>query len=241
MPYARTKRKKTYSRKPRAPRSTRKARSTRKVPRAPRSMDYTKPMPLQLNCKFKYVSEQKTLTTGVAGVAVHTYVLNSLFDPDFTGVGHQPYGFDQLTPFYRRYRVNGAKVTIRFFDQSTDGCRVGYKARNHLDLYATAFSTASEIRETPNNQIKVISSGGKASSKFVNKYFTNHVLNGVSKIKYAVDDSYAADVTASPVNRNWLDVLCSGPVDNTSGQNVKYTIEIVYYTTMYALYTQSPS
>ncbi|WP_218254000.1 hypothetical protein, partial [Candidatus Magnetobacterium casense] len=31
--------------------------------------------------------------------------LNSLFDPNRSGIGHQPYGFDQLATLYNRYRV----------------------------------------------------------------------------------------------------------------------------------------
>lgn len=215
-------------------------RAMRPMSRVIASRDFTIPLPESMDVRFKYVSNQYSLTTGVIGVAVHQYHLNSLFSPEVIG-GHQPYGFDQLTPFYRRYRVNTCKVLIRFFDQSTDGCRVGYKARNYLDTYNTPVNTASAIRETPNSQVKVISTGGPASKKFVAHTFVQSELSGVSKIKHAVDDAFAADVTAPPVNKNYLDVFCSGPVDNTSGQNVKYTIEMIFDCTMYALKTQLQS
>ena len=40
--------------------------------------------------------------------------MNSLFDPDFTGTGHQPYYFDQFATIYQRYTVIGSKLTATF-------------------------------------------------------------------------------------------------------------------------------
>jgi len=34
-----------------------------------------------------------------------TFNLNSIFDPDRTGTGHQPYGHDTFQTLYNRYRV----------------------------------------------------------------------------------------------------------------------------------------
>jgi hypothetical protein len=45
----------------------------------------------------------------------YTFRLNSTFDPDLTGVGHQPLGRDQLAGvLYNRYRVHSVKVTVDF-------------------------------------------------------------------------------------------------------------------------------
>lgn len=44
---------------------------------------------------------------------------NSIFDPDYTGVGHQPLGFDQWMTLYTRYHVIGAKCTATFVANDT--------------------------------------------------------------------------------------------------------------------------
>lgn len=49
-------------------------------------------------------------STGVT--ATHVFRANSLFDPDFTGLGHQPLGFDQWSVFYDEYCVLGAKINV---------------------------------------------------------------------------------------------------------------------------------
>ena len=38
--------------------------------------------------------------------------LNSLFDPNLSGLGHQPRGFDQLMAVYEKYTVVAAKITV---------------------------------------------------------------------------------------------------------------------------------
>ena len=43
---------------------------------------------------------------------VYQFALNSVYDPDQSGVGHQPRGHDQWSTMYKRYCVIGAKVLV---------------------------------------------------------------------------------------------------------------------------------
>ena len=47
------------------------------------------------------------------GIAKQYMRMNSLFDPDQTGTGHQPYYFDQFAALYNRYTVLGSKANCR--------------------------------------------------------------------------------------------------------------------------------
>ena len=60
--------------------------------------------------KMKYSENVITGSTGV-----YRFALNNLFDPNLTGVGHQPHGFDQLSTIYNRYRVIGATYSINAY------------------------------------------------------------------------------------------------------------------------------
>lgn len=63
--------------------------------------------------KLKYC-ETFTLNVGAVGLpAWEGFNMGSLMDPNFTGTGHQPRGFDELKPFYNSSLVIGAKITVR--------------------------------------------------------------------------------------------------------------------------------
>ena len=57
--------------------------------------------PDQLVVKLKY-TDQINLTN-IVGYGSYVYRMNSLFDPDLTGSGHQPLGFDQYAQLYRSF------------------------------------------------------------------------------------------------------------------------------------------
>lgn len=62
--------------------------------------------------KLKYV-DLKSYDAGQASSVFNTYRANSVFDPDLTGAGHQPHGFDQWSQFYGKWVVTHVKVTLR--------------------------------------------------------------------------------------------------------------------------------
>lgn len=114
MPYS--KRKRTTRRRPkrRTARRQRKGRMTRPLPVI---------LPNRYTCRLKYVSEFQ-LNPGTAGIASQVYRANCCYDPDSTGSGHQPMGFDQLCLMFNQFTVLGSKITVRA-TESTAGSLLG--------------------------------------------------------------------------------------------------------------------
>jgi hypothetical protein len=54
---------------------------------------------------FKYSSIHALTYGGLGAAAVYQFRANSIFDPDLTGVGHQPLASDEWGAFYNKYRV----------------------------------------------------------------------------------------------------------------------------------------
>jgi len=74
----------------------------------------------QYTCQVRYFERGFSIDPSIGGVAAsHVFSANGLFDPDITGVGHQPSGFDQLMTFYDHYTVTHAKITVTAKNQDS--------------------------------------------------------------------------------------------------------------------------
>lgn len=62
---------------------------------------------------LKY-SDTQVYNPTLGGIVTNIYRLNSCFDPDQTGVGHQPRAFDEYMNLYERYEVLSAKGKVVF-------------------------------------------------------------------------------------------------------------------------------
>jgi hypothetical protein len=54
-----------------------------------------------------------------SGLSVQTYRINSLYDPDYTGAGTQPVGFDEIAQIYDRWRVEKVRIKITVVNSGT--------------------------------------------------------------------------------------------------------------------------
>lgn len=62
--------------------------------------------------------EEVNIPNKTAGSATYNFILNGLFDPNSTGIGHQPRGFDQWMQIYNKYTVIGARVKVEPLSRS---------------------------------------------------------------------------------------------------------------------------
>lgn len=65
-------------------------------------------------------SEKVSISSAAVTDAVGTHVFsaNGCFDPNVTGIGSQPRGFDQLMALYDHYTVTKARIKVRFLNTS---------------------------------------------------------------------------------------------------------------------------
>lgn len=65
-------------------------------------------------------------TVTLATVTSRLFRLNSLYDPDLSGLGTQPVGYDQWAAFYNKYRVVSTEVEIRVENRLAESFTVVY-------------------------------------------------------------------------------------------------------------------
>lgn len=70
--------------------------------------------------------EQGLNITGTAGaLAKYQFSANGCYDPNITGAGHQPLGFDTMMTFYEQGVCLASKITVTFMNNGANACRVG--------------------------------------------------------------------------------------------------------------------
>ncbi len=93
--------------------------ATFRNPRYSRAVFHGIGFPDQLRCTLKY--KETGITFSGATPAAQVFRINSLFDPNLTGVGHQPNYFDQLTAVYGQYVVLAARAEARITNENNTG------------------------------------------------------------------------------------------------------------------------
>lgn len=69
--------------------------------------------------------ENVSVTTGASSVGNYVFAANGLYDPNITGTGHQPMGFDQMMLIYNHYTVTRSRILVTARNASTTlGCYV---------------------------------------------------------------------------------------------------------------------
>jgi len=69
--------------------------------------------------------ETVTFAGSVSAVAAYLFSTNGCFDPNVTGTGHQPNGFDEVMKFYNHYTVVSSKIRVMFTNRTANTCHVG--------------------------------------------------------------------------------------------------------------------
>lgn len=78
------------------------------------------PLPETFKASLRYCSKTISLDPGVAGIpGQQLFATNGLFDPDVSGTGHQPMGYDQFMAIYSTYTVTSSKITVYGFNKDT--------------------------------------------------------------------------------------------------------------------------
>lgn len=169
-------------------------------------------------CKMKY---SQAVQLNINNNYLYQFNLNSLFDPDRTGTGHQPYGFDQLSNLYNRYRVIGCYYTVSAYAVGSP-LRVVTLPSND----ATAgWNNVSEVCENPRAKWKLQIPGGPA--QIIKGYVSLPSLMGRNNQEYRADDRFQAQVTVSPSELAVLNIGAGTLSDSSFTADVVVTLHFV--------------
>jgi len=166
--------------------------------------------------KLFYYDYGHELTSTAASVARYRYRANDLFDPDQTGTGHQPMGFDEAMKYYDQFTVLQSKITVRFVSESASVPMVcGVK----LNDDTTNETNTSDIIENGLNRTNILvgTGGGPHQVKQIVLGCDVAKFFGRPKGRNIIDDpNLFGTAAASPTEEAYYQIFAYAAVNTTT-------------------------
>jgi hypothetical protein len=177
-----------------------------------------------------YSETSLSVSSSAGSATTYFFSANGLFDPNTTGTGHQPMGFDQMMLMYEQYTVISSKISVQFINSS------GANVYNNVGIYLSPDTTNIVV---PSRLIENGQMVWKTMSP-TNQYCPNATLSlncniatyfGRNRNQRALldDDNLFGTVAANPSEQVYYGLITYDPtlVANTSAD---FTVIIEYHT-----------
>lgn len=194
------------------------------------------PLPQRFITKHKYA---EVISSALGGGTYGTcrLNLNSIYDPNQSGGGHQVMMFDQLSALYNRYRVIGCSYRISCaVSDNTVPLQVALVPSNET---IPSPSNIAQIRESP--RAKYVLQGAGANIRTISGYVSLPSLFGRTKAQYMADDRYQSTVTTSPSELAVLNCFAGLLSEGSSTATVYFNIELNYHVEWFDIQPQAQS
>lgn len=183
-------------------------------PKNPRS-----PMPASSRGTLRYIQTGLNLDAAASIPAKYYFRANDLFDPDYTGTGHQPMGFDQWMTLYNKFTVTSSKIKV-VFNNTTD-----YVSADYI-VYCRKITSPDN-----NNLVDTLESAGckwRVMSKYSSPVLSDSYVSSRHHPTLSVeDDNLFGTAAGSPADQWYYEIGVSGDA-NQDVAEVKFHVEIEY-------------
>lgn len=167
--------------------------------------------PLALNCS-------------VGTTVAYVFSANGLYDPDITGSGHQPYGFDQLMAMYNHYTVISSKCQVRWYNNTNFPVNCGIALRD--DSSGVNGTAISQILETPGTVSRMLgASASQDSAGAVSKGFSCRRFF-TRRTPIIEDANLRGTAAANPTEQAYFHVFATPNLDTDDPPQITGTVVI---------------
>lgn len=174
--------------------------------------------------KIRY-SDQITVTGTT--YAQYTFRGNSVFDPDESGIGHQPMYFDQYAAVYSKYKVTASSCKVTVANYNATAAVVAVLVPSSEIVTITSYAIAMEQPYAKRTELIPISTRQGVKSTVKSTMTTQRML-GLTKAQLA-DDDYSASTGSSPISLWYWNIAFLD--DNAVGVHILVDLEysVVFY------------
>ncbi|QGH72494.1 MAG: capsid protein [CRESS virus sp. ct4af14] len=173
-------------------------------------------VPTRIKRKLLY-SQLVSINPGAGVCGVHAFSANGMYDPDITGVGHQPKGFDEYMALYNHYKVTASKIHVEG-DVAAYAVIIGVRAADQAMASGLAVSNVLEGAQTSWCLASIYAPHYKVSQDFM--------LSRDMPTQAKGDTVWGTD-SSQPTDQ-WIYTVFLGPNDEATdlgGQSIRIVIE----------------
>jgi hypothetical protein len=183
------------------------------------------PLPFTLHSKLKY-AEHILVTGTTGGLGLYVFNASSLYDPNYTGTGHQPRGFDQIMPLYDHFVVLKSTIKVRLVSQTVNsvvmaGVALSSTTTNQGDWDDYAEGPMSQVNSTGN----LVTYGNTSVLEFSLHYDAKSFLGVPDPI---TSNKNQGTISANPIDNAFYHIFVQDGAESAS-VNVRALVEIEYH------------
>lgn len=215
-------RRRRQTRKPRRARKGRRSAGWKKGPSTVTAVK-TLAVPDRMLLKLPYY-ESKTMSGNPA--AYYDWNLNSIYDPNRSGVGHQPLGYDQYGKLFNRYRVYGVTARFSCTNLGDVPVRIGIVSDN-IASGAPYLSDESKF-EQPHMKSFLLGNSQGMNTRTFKTFMSCAKIQGSPKSRYNSDNQFQSTWGASPQEIICAHVVASS-LDPLVALNIAWDVHFIYH------------
>ncbi len=177
--------------------------------------------PQTLYRKLRYVDRIIIDPGASSAIGQYFFNANGLFDPDQTGTGHQPMGFDQYMAMYDHYQVVSSKITVSCSPNNATSISA-FVWGIYLDDDFAAHSNTNNICEQGLAAYRVQNAGEGVLSTKLSKSFN------LKKFLSRNTDNTWGDATANPVEKAAFCIFMQALANSVDVGEARFHVTIDY-------------
>ncbi len=175
--------------------------------------------------KHTYFDQDVYLNPGTGGQpANYVFSCNGMYDPDISGVGHQPLGFDSLTPLYNHYTVIGMKITYQFLTQDNSYTHI---VSAKLSTDTTGVTDMTNLIENGKCRWRMVAPGNQGVKTFGRVTLAVNPNRFLAISKPLSEDDLKGTAASNPTKTCYV-ILSCGPLQGIDSYGVRGTVKIEY-------------
>jgi len=187
--------------------------------------------PDRLRTKLHYCDVVQ-LSASAGSPGLWQFRMNSMFDPDYTGTGHQPQWFDQLSAVYTYATINSSKIKVTFIPANVSDTEANDKGPYICGITTVSGTTTFGAA----TYAALLEDGNSVSGVIVDKQGGNNALTLTQTYNPKRDLGLSADegdlriaVTGNPTSTSQvLANLWCLDMQELAAQDVVCKVEIIY-------------